>query len=288
MCRRGGLGGALGVDHELHTPVSSRRSMKTSPPWSRRRVDPAGERDGRPPAPAAARRSAGPSSSCAERSDESPSDAGPLAARRSDATVAPRITTAPRRSARLRQLTLLGAARIVGVARIALRTELVHRPQQLYPVLRGLENEEEIEQDCASAVMPWSSSERMRRWIRRRRSRCPESLGRRSPRRDSRSARRRRSSNPACSRQARRTRRSCACSSRDLERASVRACRRRHTRRGSRAPVRSAGAHSSQSDSPIFGASRSAARTRSVLDVEHTGAGSSHASGFASSSSTSA
>ena len=90
------------------------------------------------------------------------------------------------------------------------------------------------------------------------------SAGRRSPRRARRSGRRRRSSTVP-SRRARRTRRSCACSSRGRGRASARACTARRRRRGARGPSAKCARQSSQSDSPIFGASASAARTRGLF-----------------------
>ena len=60
----------------------------------------------------------------------------------------------------------------------------------------------------------------------------------------------------------------CACSSRAPARASARACTARRRRRGSRARAAKCSRQASQSDSPIFGASASAARTRRVLHVE--------------------
>ena len=162
---------------------------------------------------------------------------------------------------RLRELALQRAARVVGVAAMpGARSSASHAATSSRGA-SGLEREEDVDrrrlgrrhalllQREQEPLDPGSEPD------------ARASAGRRSPRRGRRSGHRPRSSRSR-SRAARRTPRSSASSSRARARGSGRACTRRRGVEVRRTAAKCS-THASQSDSPIVGASPSAARTAS-------------------------
>ena len=136
----------------------------------------------------------------------------------------------------------------------------------------ALEDEEDVDRGRLGASTPSSSIASRSRSMPAPKP-TPASAGRRSPRRDSRSGRRPRSSSSALSVRPDELPGRARVVVEPADERRHRARTRRRTRRGRRAPRRSARAHASQSDSPIFGASVEQLRTSGSFFTSKTRSG---------------